>query len=259
MRDDERKNAIVTGGSKGIGKQIALTLAENGYNIAVNYHNDEKGALEVCEEAKKHGVLAYPLKADVGNYDEISSMFNSVDKLFPHIDLLVNNAGSSSEAYFLKATEKDFDTMTAIDWKGVYFCSQFAAKRMIKKKVNGVIINITSNQVVGCWPRATIYSPSKAAVSKFTKNASMELAPYGIRMLAVAPGYTDVGWPKDDHRFDAAKYLPLKRFASTKEIAEGVLFLASDKVTYMTGSTLTIDGGATLPVTADSETWREEN
>ena len=115
------------------------------------------------------------------------------------------------------------------------------------------IINISSNQVDGCWPRATIYGPTKAAGSKFTKNTAMELSLKGVRMAAVAPGYTDVGWEPGDVRLEAASRLPLRRFASTTEIAKAVVYLASDDAAYITGSTLTIDGGATLPVVAAND------
>lgn len=155
--------------------------------------------------------------------------------------------------YFLDATEEMFDHMTAVDWKGVYFSSQIAAKRMIEREIRGVIINIASNQVDGCWPRATIYGPTKAAVAKFTRNAAMELSLKGIRMVAVAPGYTDVGWEPGDIRLEAAKRLPMKRFATTEEIAQAVIYLASDAADYITGTMLTIDGGATLPVVAAND------
>ena len=164
---------------------------------------------------------------------------------FKQIDLVVNNAGISSEVYFLDASEEDFDRMTAIDWKGLYFSSQCAARHMVEEGVKGVIVNISSNQVDGCWPRATIYGP--------TKNAAMELARKGIRMAAVAPGYTDVGWEPGDIRLAAAPRLPLRRFASTAEIAKAVVYLASDDAAYITGSTLTVDGGATLPVVAAND------
>lgn len=166
---------------------------------------------------------------------------------------MVNNAGISSEVYFLDATEEMFDHMTAVDWKGLYFSSQIAAKKMVEAGTKGVIINVSSNQVEGCWPRATIYGPTKAAVSKFTQNAAMELSLNGIRMVAIAPGYTDVGWEPGDIRLEAAERLPLRRFATTKEIAKGVVYLASEDASYIVGSTLMIDGGATLPVVAAND------
>ena len=231
-----RRVALITGAAKGIGRRIALSMAEEGYDVIVNYHSS-----------------AMAVYADMGNVKSIENMFAEIDKAFPGIDVLVNNAGISSEVYFLDATEEDFDNMTAIDWKGLYFCSQFAAKRMIKKNIKGVIINMASNQVDGCWPRATIYAPTKAAVAKFTKNAGMELILHGIRMVAIAPGYTDVGWAPGDIRLEAAARLPMRRFATTEEIAQGVIYLASEKADYMVGSMLTIDGGATLPVVAAND------
>lgn len=249
----KRPAALITGASKGIGRQIAITLAEEGYDIAVNYHTDRDAAEYVCQEVRKRGTDACAIYADMAKVEEIRAMYRQADEIFSGIDLAVNNAGISSEVYFLEAEESDFDKMTAIDWKGLFFSSQEAAKAMIRRKKKGVIVNISSNQVDGCWPRATIYGPTKAAVAKFTKNAAMELAGYGIRMVAVAPGYTDVGWAPEDIRWKAAERLPFRRFASTREIAEAVAYLASDKAAYITGTTLTVDGGATLPVVAAND------
>ncbi len=149
-------------------------------------------------------------------------MYQIAFETFDVIDLVVNNAGISSEVYFLDATEEMLDDMTAIDWKGLFFSSQIAAKRMVEKNVKGVIINISSNQI-------------------------------GIRMVAVAPGYTDVGWEPGDIRLEAAERLPFKQFATTKEIAQAVVYLASDKAAYITGTTLMIEGGATLSVVAAND------
>jgi NAD(P)-dependent dehydrogenase (short-subunit alcohol dehydrogenase family) len=248
-----RKTALITGGARGIGKQISLDLAAEGYNIVVNYRSDKESAYEICEKAKENGVESLAVYADLGSVKDIEQMYQIAFETFDVIDLVVNNAGISSEVYFLNATEEMFDDMTAIDWKGLFFSSQIAAKRMVEKNVKGVIINISSNQVEGCWPRATIYGPTKAAVTKFTKNAAMELSLKGIRMVAVAPGYTDVGWEPGDIRLEAAERLPFKRFATTKEIAQAVVYLASDKAAYITGTSLMIEGGATLPVVAAND------
>lgn len=248
-----QRTALITGGAKGIGRQIAVSMAGAGYDIAVNYRSGRNEAEEVCRIARECGRRAEPFYADMGVIEDVRRMYDKVFQAFDVIDVVVNNAGISSEVYFLDATEEDFDKMTAVDWKGVYFSSQIAAKRMIEKDVRGVIINISSNQVEGCWPRATIYGPTKAAVSKFTRNAAMELALKGIRMVDVAPGYTDVGWEPGDIRLEAAKRLPLRRFATTEEIAQGVIYLASEAADYITGSTLTIDGAATLPVVAAND------
>ena len=247
------KKALITGAAKGIGRQIAISMAKAGYDIAVNYRSDGKAAEEVCRIARENGVSAFAVYADMAVTADIRAMYDQVFERFGAVDVLVNNAGISGEVYFLDATEEMFDHMTAVDWKGVYFSSQIAAKRMIERGIRGVIINIASNQVDGCWPRATIYGPTKAAVAKFTKNAAMELSLRGIRMVAVAPGYTDVGWEPGDIRLEAAKRLPMKRFATTEEIAQAVIYLASDAAHYITGTMLTIDGGATLPVVAAND------
>jgi len=247
------KVAVVTGSSRGIGKQIAITLSENGYDVVVNYYNDKACAEEVCERVRRSGRKCICIKADVGKMDEVQGMFDCIFEEFGQVDLLVNNAGISYEAPFLEASEEFFDKMTSVDWKAVFFSSQIVANKMVEKNIRGTIINIASNQVYGCWPGASVYAPSKAAVVQFTKNAAMELSHHGIRMVAVAPGYTDVGWPEDDIRHEAASRLPLRRFATTKEVAEAVLYLASDKAGYITGTCLTIDGGATLPVVAKND------
>lgn len=248
-----KKTVLVTGGSRGIGKQICLTMAEEGYNVIVNYRSDENAAKALKSQIEALGRQCAIIYADMSKLSDIRAMYEQAYQAFDTIDVVVNNAGISSEVYFLDATEEMFDNMTAVDWKGVFFSSQIAAKAMIQRKTKGVIINVSSNQVDGCWPRATIYGPTKAAVSKFTKNAAMELAGTGVRMVAIAPGYTDVGWEPGDIRLEAAARLPLRRFATTKEIAKGVVYLASDDADYIVGSTLTIDGGATLPVVAAND------
>lgn len=253
MDNNKGKIALITGAAKGIGKQIAYSMAEAGYDIVVNYRSDKESAEKICADAEKMGVRAMPVYADFSKVEDIRAMYDKVFEEFGVVDVLVNNAGISSEVYFLDATEEMFDQMTAIDWKGLFFSSQIAAKKMIENNVKGVIINLSSNQINGCWPRATIYAPTKAAVSKFTKNAAMELSLHGIRMAAIAPGYTDVGWEPGDIRLKAAERLPLRRFATTKEVAEGVVYLASDAAAYITGTTLVMDGGATLPVVAAND------
>lgn len=249
----ERKTAVITGGAKGIGRQISIAMAKAGYNVAVNYRSGPDEAQEVCRIAREQGVKAMAVYADMASVADIRTMYEQIFTEFGAVDIVVNNAGISSEVYFLDATEEQFDHMTAVDWKGLFFSSQIAAQHMVAHGIKGVIINISSNQVDGCWPRATIYAPTKAAVSKFTKNAAMELSQKGIRMVAVAPGYTDVGWQPGDIRLEAAVRLPFKRFASTDEVAQGVVYLAGENAGYITGCTLTIDGGATLPVVAAND------
>ncbi len=249
----ENKIALVTGAAKGIGSAVARRLARDGYNVAVNYHTQKENAEKIVSEIRQMGREAFAVYADMGKVEDIRAMVDETLARFGRIDLLVNNAGISSEVYFLDATEADFDKMISIDWKGLYFASQLVARSMIERKLHGVIVNVSSNQVYGCWPRATIYAPAKAAVSKFTKNAAMELSLHNIRMVAVAPGYTDVGWESGDIRLEAAQRLPFRRFATMDEIAGLVSYVASDEADYMTGNTVLMDGGATLPVVAAND------
>ena len=257
MDKNGRKAILVTGGAKGIGHSISLKLAEAGYDIAINYHNRPEEAKKTMEEVKSFGVDACTIYADMANLDDLAKMYDEAYDYFGELYGVINNAGVGVEKYFVDTTPEEFDHMVEVDFKGVYFSTQYVAKRMIKMGTKGVIINVTSNQAVGNWPRSTVYGPVKAAVSKFTQNAAMELALEGIRVNNIAPGYTDAGWEPGDHRFEAAPKLPLRRFASMDEIGAGVVYLVSEDASYMTGATLTLDGGALLPVVACNDFVKE--
>lgn len=247
------KKALVTGASRGIGRSIALMLADNGYDVGVNYYSGEDEAKEVCKSIEEKGSNALCLYGDVGKVKDIDNMFKHFLEEFGHIDVLINNAGISYFKAFIEVEEEFWDRITHVNWKGSYFCAQRAVKNMIKNKIKGVIINISSNHQAGCWPDASVYAANKAALTKFTKNIAMELAEYGIRANAIAPGYTDVGWDKDDPIYHAKSRIPLKRFAVTREIAAAVLYLISKDAAYITGECLNIDGGALLPVVPEND------
>ena len=248
-----QKNALVTGAGRGIGRAIALELGKNGYAVGVNYCHSAEGAFKVCDVINSAGGKAIPLKADVGDCLQLQHIFNEFFEKIGPIDLMVNNAGLSKFYPFLEVTEAQWMELTFSDWKGAFFGTQYAARNMVGSGKQGVIINISSNHVDGCWPQANIYAPTKAALTKFGKNAAMELAPYGIRVITIAPGYTDVEWPKD-HPVQLAKpKIPLKRFAEPEEIARIIAFVSSDACSYMTGNCITIDGGALLPVLTEND------
>lgn len=256
------KIALVTGSSKGIGRAVALALAKRGYDVGVNYNVHGAEAAEVADSIRKMGRRSLILKADVGKVSEINSMFDQFFQEFGSIDLLVNNAGVSIFAPFIQVTEELWDTVTNVDWKGTFFCTQRAAQNMIDMKKKGVILNVSSNQKDGCWPTASVYGPTKMAIAKFTRNTAFELAQYGIRVVAIAPGYTDVGWPKDDPIQQTKAKIPLKRFAEPGEIATVICRIASEEFSYMTGSCLDIDGGALLPVVTENDldvSWSSTN
>jgi glucose 1-dehydrogenase/3-oxoacyl-[acyl-carrier protein] reductase len=182
-------------------------------------------------------------------------MFEELFANFDHINVMVNNAGITRFAPFLETTPEMFEELTNTDWRGSFFCAQKAARNMVKKGIKGAIINITSNHQDGCWPRASVYGPTKSALNRFTHNAALELAPYGIRVVSIAPGYTRVREidPRRQERVNRLfKRLPLGRFCEPWEVGRACLFLASEDSGYITGTCLTMDGGALLPVVPDN-------
>lgn len=248
-----RKSALVTGSSHGIGRAIALQLAREGYDVGITYHTRRAEAEKIAEEAESYGVHAKVIGVDVSSLDDISRMFDEFLGEFDRIDVLVNNAGVGLVAPFLETTPEIFEALTNTDWRAGFFCAQRAAREMIARSIRGVIVNIASNHAEGCWPDCSVYAGTKAALAKFTKNCAMELAEYGIRVVCVNPGYTNVGWPKDDPIWEAEARMPLGRFGTTQEIADLVAFLASDKASYITGTVVTSDGGALLPCVPENK------
>lgn len=251
-----RKVALVTGAGKGIGKSIAITLAQAGYDVAINYNTSKTQAEDSAESVVKCGGRTVVLQANVQLLNDIQRMFAQFLEHFDHIDLLVNNSGITKMAPFLETTPEMFNEVMNTDLKGLFFCSQAAANIMVNKGTAGVIVNISSNHAVGCWPNSTVYAAAKAGVNKLTMNMALELSEFGIRVVGIAPGYTQLEWSKGEaymkNMVETSKKIPAARFASTTEIAEAVVYLASEKASYITGTTLFIDGGALLPVVASN-------
>ncbi|NQT92314.1 MAG: SDR family oxidoreductase [Lentisphaerae bacterium] len=251
-----RKKALVTGAGRGIGEAIARTLGNHSYDVGVHYHSSEDGARAVRDAIRATGGRAEVIQADLRQLADIERLFETFLVAFDTIDLLVNNAGVTRTRRFVEVDETFFNDVIATDLRGPYFCAQTAARAMINANTQGVIVNITSNQQDGCWPRASVYGPAKAALLKFTRHAAMELGPNGIRVVAVAPGYT----PSHVSRVQGerpssglAARIPLGTYARREEIAEAVVYLASDAAAYITGTCLTIDGGALLPVLPEND------
>ena len=248
----ERKVALVTGSSKGIGRGIAICLARAGYDVGINYNSDLEGAEFTAGKVRELGGKAIVLKGNIKNLYEIQTLFEGFFKEFDHIDLMVNNAGITRGMPFLETTPELWEEVINTDFRGTYFCGQAAARKMVEKGTRGVIVNITSNHVTGCFSPFSVYSAAKAALDRLTRSMALELAEYGIRVVSIAPGCTDLEWFVGDIRENyvnrVAPRIPLKRFASTEEIGEAVVFLASEKAGFITGTSLTIDGGALLPV-----------
>ncbi len=244
-----RKCALVTGASSGIGKGIARVLAENGYDVGINFNQNETGARDTLGQVEMCGARGVLLQADVADMRQNEALAASFLDAFGRVDLLVNNAGITRAKPFLKVDEALFDAVLGIDLKGSFFLTQHIARRMVSDKTAGRIVNITSNHQHGCWPGSTVYAASKAALMKFTQNCAMELAPYQITVNAIAPGYTVIERMGDYQTRYAGPLsrIPLKRFLTPEEVGHAVVYLASEQAGYITGTCLTMDGGALLP------------
>ncbi len=249
-----RKTAFITGGSRGIGAGIARVLAANGYDLAITYRTSPEGADEVAADCGRLGAEVLVLQADVSRVADIDRAFDAYERAFgDRLDLMVNNAGITRFASILETDEALFDELNNTDWKGSFFCTKRAAQLMVRRGQGGVVVNITSNQQQGCWPDSVVYGPVKAALKHFTEAAALNLAPYGIRVVAVAPGYTATWKGANSERSRPIwDRIPLHRFCTPEEVGHAVLYLASDQAGYITGTCLTLDGGALLPVLAQN-------
>lgn len=239
------KSALVTGASRGIGRSIALQLASEGYNVAVNYAGNKEKAEEVVSEIKELGVDAFAIQANVANGDEVKAMIKEVVAQFGAIDVLVNNAGITRDNLLMRMKEQEWDDVIDTNLKGTFNCIQKVTPQMLRQR-SGTIINLSS--VVGAVgnPGQANYVATKAGVIGLTKSAARELASRGITVNAVAPGFivsdmTDA--LNDDLKEQMLQQIPLARFGQDTDIANTVAFLASDKAKYITGQTIHVNGG----------------
>ncbi len=242
------KVALVTGASRGIGKAIALGLAENGAAVAVNYSSSESSALEVAEIIRKNGGKAEIFKARVNEEAEVEEMFSAVEKKLGHVDILVNNAGITKDNLLMRMKTEEWDMVIDVNLKGAFLCTRRAVKGMMKNRY-GKIINISS--VVGFSGNAGQfnYSATKAGVIGMTKSAALECASRGIRVNAVAPGFIETDMTasiSDDMKAAYMEKIPLKSLGKPEDIANAVIYLASPLSDYMTGQTLHLNGGMYL-------------
>jgi 3-oxoacyl-[acyl-carrier protein] reductase len=241
----EGKNALVTGASRGIGREIALELARQGANVAVNYAGSEKMANDVVAEIKSLGRKAIAVQADVADGDSVSTMMKQVVEQFGTIDILVNNAGITRDNLLMRMKEEDWDAVIDTNLKGVFLCTKAVTRQMMKQR-SGRIINISSIVGVGGNAGQANYVAAKAGVIGLTKTTAKELASRGITVNAVAPGFITTDMTdqlNEDVKAEMLKQIPLARLGEPQDIAKVVVFLASEDSRYMTGQTLHVDGG----------------
>ena len=244
----EGKVALVTGASRGIGRAVAIQLAQSGADVAVNYSGSEAAAQETVDAILALGRKAIKIKANVANAEEVAAMVEETHKTFGHIDILVNNAGITRDGLLMRMKDEDFDAVIDINLKGVYLVTKAVSKIMMKQRA-GHIINMTS--VVGLMGNAgqANYAASKAGVIGFTKSCAKELASRGITVNAIAPVFivTDMtGVLPEKVKEAMVTQIPLGRMAKAEEVAAVTTFLASDFASYITGQVINVDGGMVM-------------
>lgn len=239
------KTALITGATRGIGKQIALTLAQNGYDIAINYRTENDALKETKKQIEEKGVKCLTVQGDVSNFEDCEKFVKEIIEEYGKIDVLVNNAGITKDMLLMRMKKEDFEDVIDTNLVGTFNVTKNIISHMMKAR-SGRIINISS--VVGVAGNAgqTNYSASKAGMIGFTKSLAKEVASRGILVNAVAPGFIETGMTdvlKEEIKEEIAKSIPLKRMGKTEDVANVVKFLVSEESSYITGQVINVDGG----------------
>jgi NAD(P)-dependent dehydrogenase (short-subunit alcohol dehydrogenase family) len=242
------KVVLVTGGQQGIGRAMAIEFAAAGADVAINWLDDERAAEGVADHVRNNGRRALTVKADVGDIEQSQAMVAAAERGLGPIDVLINNAGVFPRVPFLEMAESDWDYVLDINLEGACFCAQAVARAMVAAGRPGVVINLTSGAAFRSSPRGVHYVASKGGVLSMTRAMALELAPYRIRVNAIAPGLTDTAQPRygsgEAELAEAARAIPFGRMARPEEIAHAAVFLASDNAGFVTGQTLHVNGGS---------------
>jgi 3-oxoacyl-[acyl-carrier protein] reductase len=245
---EEGRVAIVTGGTRGIGRAIALRLAAEGANVAVSYRSNDDAAEETAEAVRAAGVACEVFKGDVASPEDVQALFKGVSDVFGRVDILVNNAGITRDNIMMRMKEDEFDEVLRTNLGGTYLCTRAALRPMVRARW-GRIVNVSS--VVGLVGNAgqANYAASKAGIIGFTKSVAREVAQRGITANAVAPGYVETeltGSLPEEVKDRIRSQVPMGRFGEAEEVAEVVAFLAGEGAGYVTGQTIAVDGGMTM-------------
>lgn len=252
------KNALITGASSGIGQAVAIRLATEGCNVAINYRKssgdaeetEEMAMQKACGQVEECGMKSLLVQGDVSQESDIIEMVNTVVEQFGSLDILINNAGIQQECPSHEISTKDFDNVLSVNLRGAFLCAREAIKHFLAQN-RGIIVNVSSVHEMIPRPLYASYSISKGGMENLTKTLALEYAGHGIRVNAIAPGATitpiNEAWVDDpQQKAIVESHIPMGRAGTSEEMAAAVAFLASDEAAYITGQTLFIDGGLTL-------------
>lgn len=259
MKGLQGKTALITGASSGIGQAIAIRLAQEGCNVAINYRSSPEGAektkaqamAKACSDIEACGVKSLLVQGDVSKEADVVDMVSTVVDHIGGLDILISNAGIQTDRPAHEVSADEFDKIIGVNLRGAFVCARETIKHFLKRNYAGVIINISSVHEVIPRPSYVTYSMSKGGMGNLTKTLALEYAQQGIRVNAIAPGATitpiNQAWTEDpEKQAEVESHIPMRRAGTSEEMAAAIAFLACDEAAYITGQTLFIDGGLTL-------------